>query len=287
LVCTAFHGPKPSPLHTAEHIDRNPSNNRPDNLCWFTPAEQIQASYRNNPNRKSSAPQRSLAVLGRKKDSDDDWIEYLSCNDAARQLHLNVGSVSAVAKKVQRHTGGYEFVYVAQPDLEGEEWVKLTVNQKEIQVSNLGRFMDTRGKKKTVAPSRDGYCRVNVNRKQFLLNRLVCEAFWGPPPQAGMEAHHKNSNRSDNHKDNLQWLTKRAHAKLTNSRNKKTRRSNAPKQSKPVYGRKYGSDDEWTEFPSMAEAARQLNLNSGSISAVTRGRLKRTGNFEFKLKPQE
>jgi hypothetical protein len=68
---------------------------------------------------------------------------------------------------------------------------------------------------------------------------------------------------------------------------KKTRRSNAPKRSKPVYGRKYGSDDEWTEYRSMREAARQLNLHAGSISAVTRGRQKRTGNFEFKLKPQE
>lgn len=38
-VCTAFHGPKPSPRHHAAHRDGNKSNNTEWNLRWATPEE--------------------------------------------------------------------------------------------------------------------------------------------------------------------------------------------------------------------------------------------------------
>lgn len=41
LVASAFHGPAPSPLHHVDHIDRDRSNNRPANLRWVTPAENL------------------------------------------------------------------------------------------------------------------------------------------------------------------------------------------------------------------------------------------------------
>lgn len=39
LVCTAFHGPRPSPRHQVDHIDRDKWNNHPENLRWVTPRE--------------------------------------------------------------------------------------------------------------------------------------------------------------------------------------------------------------------------------------------------------
>lgn len=41
LVCGAFHGPAPTPLHHVDHIDRNRSNNRPTNLRWILPCENL------------------------------------------------------------------------------------------------------------------------------------------------------------------------------------------------------------------------------------------------------
>lgn len=39
LVCTAFHGPKPSPKHEVAHWDGDGGNNRKDNLRWATKKE--------------------------------------------------------------------------------------------------------------------------------------------------------------------------------------------------------------------------------------------------------
>jgi hypothetical protein len=39
IVCTAFHGPRPSDRHQAAHNDGDPGNNRVSNLRWATPKE--------------------------------------------------------------------------------------------------------------------------------------------------------------------------------------------------------------------------------------------------------
>ena len=283
LVCTAFHGVKSSPDLEAHHKDHDRTNNRPDNLCWVTHQKNIQESYRTQ-TRKSSGPQRSRQVLGRKQQSTEEWVPYPSMKAAAEELGLRVGSVSKVARGKLQHTGGYEFKLAPSPDLPGEVWKSLTVDTKKIQVSSLGRFMDTRGLKKWPLPDRSGYCRVSINRKTYYVHRLVCEAFWGP--SLGLEVNHKDLNKSNNHYMNLEWVTRSYQIQHSYSTNK-TRRSSAAKRSKPVYGRKDKTNDEWVEYPSINDAAGQLDVNAGNISKVTKGKLNQTGGYVFKLKPQE
>lgn len=46
LVCTAFHGPRPSAVHQVAHGDGDPTNNRAGNLRWATPAENSADAVR-------------------------------------------------------------------------------------------------------------------------------------------------------------------------------------------------------------------------------------------------
>jgi hypothetical protein len=39
VVCAAFHGPAPSALHHAAHIDGDSANNHAGNLCWKLPPD--------------------------------------------------------------------------------------------------------------------------------------------------------------------------------------------------------------------------------------------------------
>ena len=43
LVCEAFHGPAPEGKPYVLHKDENSRNNRPDNLCWGTQKENLNA----------------------------------------------------------------------------------------------------------------------------------------------------------------------------------------------------------------------------------------------------
>ena len=128
LVTKAFLPPLPSDKHTqVNHKDGDPANNRADNLEWVTAAENIQHSHDDtNAERKSSAPKRSKAVLGRRKDSEDEWVVHESISAAARALGLAVGSISACCLEKQKQTAGYEWKFAPQvedqKDRPGEVW---------------------------------------------------------------------------------------------------------------------------------------------------------------------
>lgn len=44
MVCEAFHGPAPEGRNVVIHINENALDNRPENLCWGTQKENLNAS---------------------------------------------------------------------------------------------------------------------------------------------------------------------------------------------------------------------------------------------------
>lgn len=149
------------------------------------------------------------------------------------------------------------------------------------QVSSLGRYRDVHGIVKTPKQSKSGYRAIRLAKKKYLLHRVVAFTFKLPREFGQITVNHKNGDRGDNSLKNLEFMTMAqqiAHAHATNAK----RKSNGPKQSKPLYGRKVGSEDAWTWYGSLHAAASALGVDPGSVSKCCNEKCKKTGGYEFK-----
>ena len=267
VIMKSFGIEPPSPKHKyVNHIDRDPSNNNLENLEWFTAKQNIGHSYATNEDRRSCAGTTSKPVKG-KKIGETEWKEYEGANDAAQKLNLNQGSISKACKKGYLVAGYYfKFSEPNEPQLlEGEEWKKCK-NGGGAEVSNKGRFKDTRGVIKTPIPGNAGYCQVKINGKCMYLHVLIAEVFLPPPRPDQKYVNHKDFNQSNNLLENLEWCTAAENNKHAYTRERK---SNATKQSKKVRARKVG-ETEWTIYNSGMEASRVLGIHNCRISDMCR-----------------
>ena len=148
------------------------------------------------------------------------------------------------------------------------------------QVSNLGRYRTCRGVISTPKPQTSGYVQIIINGKVHQLHRVMAVAFDLPRRDDQDTVDHIDNNPSNDRLDNLRWANRSEQVRHSYTTNKK-RASSAPKRSKPVLGRALGTQ-EWTRYPSTAEAARALELFNSHISACCGGQCKRTGEYEFK-----
>lgn len=60
LVCEAFHGPRPSPIHLVCHGDGNPKNNHASNLRWGTHQDNMDDMRRHGSRRGVKNPASKL-----------------------------------------------------------------------------------------------------------------------------------------------------------------------------------------------------------------------------------
>ena len=285
LVAQAgFIPPPPSEKHEhVNHKDGVPANNRADNLAWATtPWEISQHSHDTNAERKSNAPKRkSKPVLGRRRGSEEEWVEYESSDAAALALGVRSNSVRACCRGKVKRAGDYEFKLAPlaedQHDRPGEEWREAQLEcGASRRVSNLGRVRTAFGII-TEGSDSGGYLRVSINGEYHRVHRLVAQAGFIPPPPSEnhKEVNHIDGDPTNNRADNLAWVTP----------SEISQQSRAPNNSKPVLGRRHGSEEEWVEYESGNEAARALGVDSGSVRACCRGERKRAGEYEFKRAP--
>jgi hypothetical protein len=276
VMAVAFDLPRRDDQDTVDHIDNDPSNNLLDNLRWANRSEQIRHSYATNKKRASNAPKMSKPVLGRALGTQE-WTQYPSTAEAARALGLFNSAISACCGGRTKRAAEYEFKWAeANEVLPGEVFKPYET----AWVSNFGRYRNCHGVISTPKTQSSGYVKIWINGKSHQLHRVMAVAFDLPKRDDQDTVDHIDNDPSNNLLDNLRWANRSEQIRHSYATNE-ARASNAPKRSKPVLGRALCTE-EWTQYPSTAEAARALGLHSGSICACCGGKYKRQGEYEFK-----
>lgn len=278
LIAMAFELPKTDGQTQVNHINGNPSDNRLENLEWSSQSENILHSYQTNTSRGSSAVRQSKPIRAAKVGTDE-WTEFPNAHDASRELGVYRWNILKCLRGTYKQMNGYVFQYstpVEPPLLDGEVWK----NYGNSCVSSLGRIQNTDGVIFTPKPRKDGYVVVQIGTEQWLLHRLVATVFELPrPSDEYVEVNHINGNPSDNVLSNLEWCTKKQNVQHSYDTNK-TRSSNVERLSKPVRGRKVGTQ-EWIEYAGAKEATRVLGLGEGKVTLCCQGKRASTKGYEF------
>lgn len=167
-----------------------------------------------------------------------------------------------------------------------ELWKDVEGYEGTYQVSNLGMVKsldrlttdNRRLKGKLLAKTNSkGYIKVTLTNKNKSdnrdIHRLVAQAFI-PNPENKPQVNHIDEDKTNNIVSNLEWVT----AKENMNHGTRRKRSSLKQSIKIVCvttGKVYNS---------IADASRDLNLNSGTISKIINGKMKQTKGFTFKYK---
>ena len=150
------------------------------------------------------------------------------------------------------------------------------------QVSNCGRVKSIKfGKERILKPKKDKYGYLHVNlyknskRKDFLVHRLVAEAFLDNPNNLPL-VNHKDENPSNNFSTNLEWCTHEYNINYGTSQQRKSL-----KLSKPVG--QYSLDNKLIKtYPSINECGRN-GYNYGHVAECCRGERKSHKGYIWKF----
>ena len=292
IVKITFHGlPLCNQAWQVHHCDGDRANNHINNLEYVTNSQNAQYSHE-SPSRKHGRSN-SKPVWWRAVGSQS-WTLCSSAASAAEQLGMHRSTVAKSCRD-SLPVKGFEFQYhnVSEPDLTGEEWLPMRdpASGEEVagrRVSSCGRVTTQHGRVHYGHVNRSGYSETTVSihgrARTELVHRLVAFSFLGAPPTPLRRCiNHKDSNRSNNARENLEWVThaeNMAHYYSTNAVAVGQNRG-----SKPVWSRAYSSD-EWTWHPSLSSAASSLGIQLSAVSRCAHGKMCKTGvEFRFAVSP--
>lgn len=203
---------------------------------------------------------------GNKLNNNVDNLEWVSYSENITHAHQEK-LIKSVSKR--------EYY---KADLPNEKWAP--VNGYRYSVSNLGRIRNDETLLLLKPSLTCGYYKVRLSKngitKDILVHKLVYCLFnkINDIPE-GYVIDHINADKTDNRLENLRLVTLSENVKAA-LYNTKTNSSCKRVEQLTL------TNEHIAYFDSCAEAARQLNLDSSTISKVCRGINKNHGGFHFK-----
>lgn len=201
-------------------------------------------------------------IDGDKLNNASTNLEWVSYSDNTKYWHKN----NIQTRQATEYYNG---------DLDGETWVRYG----NYLVSSMGRVRHGI-KNNLLKPSNTcGYYKIRLSHnglvEDHMVHQLVWRLFNGDILDENEIIDHIDGNKLNNNITNLR--------KLTLSENVKAALYEQHTNSSAKKVAQYTINGEFIqEFISVAEAARQLNLDSSTISKVCRGQNKTHGGFTFK-----
>ena len=158
-----------------------------------------------------------------------------------------------------------------------EEWRKIPGYDDRYSASSEGRIRnDKTGRIMKTHDNQNGQecliLTVGGVKYSCRVSRLVLLAFYGEPEGDEFEAAHLDGDYFNNRLDNLQWMTRKELVNLTFRRG-----TRVPRSRRAVRVVETGE-----VYPSIREAARELNLWPECIRACLKGKYETTGGYHFK-----
>ena len=201
-------------------------------------------------------------IDGNKLNNNVNNLEWVSYSDNTKYWHQNSNNCRKITE------------YYTE-DLPNEIWKDF----QNYQISSYGRIKH-KGKNNLLRPSIVcGYYKVRLSNQglvsDYLVHILVYQLFYGDYDKDKFIIDHIDGNKLNNHIDNLRLLT------LSENVNAALYETKTNSSAKRVG--QYSLNGEFIkEFPSARIAAKELNLDSSTISKVCRGQNKTHGGFIFK-----
>ena len=287
LVALAFiENPENKP--EVNHINKNKLDNFINNLEWATRKKQnkhriIDLIITSNKNKSINRLDKKSGVILEKYNSIEDAGIWANENKLTSNSHNGRNAIGNCVNGLSNSAYGFRWEYVNN-SLEHEDWREIDLKKlfsKEIQidkkyyVSNLGRYKNSYGTiMDNYKVNENGYIRVNIFNKTFLLHRLIALTFFENHENKDT-VNHKDGNKLNNNINNLEFATikeQQIHKIQNGLGNNHTRKI-----------RQYDLSGNFIkDYNSIISASKELKTSKSNIKGVLNQKRKTAAGFIWK-----
>lgn len=190
--------PNPEKKEIVDHINRNRSDNRVENLRWVTAAENGQ-----NISQAEQFKVKSIGQYDEKGTLIKIWDSIISIE---RELGISKDIITT-AYRTQQSFQGYYWIDQSSLPIAGEEWKSVIIGEHTLIVSTEGRVRTLAGNITYGHKVNTGYRAVHIGDITMVVHRIICLAFKPIENPDDYQVNHIDGDKHNNRISNLEWVT--------------------------------------------------------------------------------